>query len=249
MDMLNQADLVAILIILYFTCLGWVQGIMRFALAFAALFISSQIALVSFRGTYNILESLKIFFLLSAGLSVLLWIGLSVWNRMVVKSKRCTPLSRALGAAVGFGWSLTLAVAVMFFFVIVHVDKPFFKKAKRFTEKSYIYTQAESKLLSRYPIYQALKKMHEQPELVLESSVATMEEANKDGTISSEEAQAIYQDEKLQAILQDEKIKKLIEEKDVAHLITHPKIQALLQDKDFVKKLLDFYSRFSKENF
>ena len=80
MSALNQADFVVILIVLYFTCLGWVQGIARFILAFLALFISSQIALTSFRGTYDILESLKIFFLLSAGLSVLLWVGLSVWS-------------------------------------------------------------------------------------------------------------------------------------------------------------------------
>jgi hypothetical protein len=248
MDMLNQADLVAILIIFYFVCLGWIQGIMRFALAFAALFISGQIALVSFRGTYDILESLKIFFLLSAGLSVLLWIGLSVWNRMVVKSKKCSPLSRALGASVGFSWSLTLILAVMFFLVIVRIDKPFFKKAKRLTEESYLYTLAESKLFSRYPIYQALKRMHEQPELVMQSSTASREEMVKDGTISGEEAQAIYQDEKLQAILQDDKIIKLIEDKDVARLVAHPKIQALLKDKDFVKKLLDFYNRFASEN-
>ncbi|HOD11984.1 MAG TPA: hypothetical protein PKO44_02660 [Candidatus Omnitrophota bacterium] len=249
MDIMNQADIVVILAVLYFTCLGWVQGIMRFALAFAALLISSQIALTSFRGNYDILESLKIFFLLSTGLSILLWIGLSVWNRIITKTKRCNLLSRGLGAMIGFGWSLSLMLSIMFLFVMVRVDKPFFKKAKRITEQSWTYTLAESKIFSRYPIYQALKKIHEQPDLLLQSTASSIEGAQGDRTMPDESIQAIYYDEKLQAILQDERITKLIEEKDVARLIANPKIQALLKDKAFVQKLLDLYNHTLKENF
>ncbi len=249
MDIMNQADIVVILVVLYFTCLGWVQGIMRFALAFAALLISSQIALTSFRGNYDILESLKIFFLLSTGLSILLWIGLSVWNRMIVKTKRCSLLSRGLGAMIGLSWSLSLTLSVMFLFVMVRVDKPFFKKAKRITEQSLTYTLAESKIFSRYPIYQALKKMHEQPDLLLQSNTSSLKSPEGSRIMSDESMQAIYGDEKLQAVLQDEKIIKLIEEKDIARLIANPKIQALLRDKDFVQKLLDLYSHAVKENF
>lgn len=248
MGALNQADLVVILVVLYFTCLGWVQGVARFLLALLALFISGQIALTSFQGTYDILESLKIFFLLSIGISFLLWIGLSVWNRMVVKSKKCTTLSRTLGALVGFFWSLSLSISIMFVLVVSAPQAPFLKKVKRFAEGSYSYTAAEANLFSRYPIYQALKKMHEQPELVLETSTQTLQEAQQDGTITSVEAQAIYHDEKLQEILRDVKIQKMIEDKDIARLVANPKVQSLLRDKEFVKKLLEFYRRVAQEN-
>jgi hypothetical protein len=239
MEIFNQADIVAVLIILYFTALGWVQGIMPFLLCFLTFFMSSQIALATFQGTQNILESLKIFFLLSTVLTILSWVGLILWNKTVVKSKHCTLLSRFLGAAIGFSWSSSLAAAIMVFLVLVRIDKPFFQTAKKMSEKSYLYALAENRILSNYPLYKTLKKLYEEPQPSLEYPTTIIDEKE---IISTEDLEALRQDEKLQAILADEQIKKMIKEKDFGGLLSDPKIKDLLKDKAFVNKLLKLYS-------
>ncbi|MFA6378913.1 MAG: CvpA family protein [Candidatus Omnitrophota bacterium] len=238
MEILNRADIVALLIILYFTCFGWVQGIMRFLLGFIAFFLSSQIAIHYFQGTQNILESLKIFLFLSAGISLVAWFGLSFWNKAIVKSRQCTPLSRLLGATVGFCWALSLASALMVFLVLVRIDKSVFKKAKKMCEESYLYTFIEHRFLSHYPLYQALKKLYEQPPGTLQPSSTII---SAETMLSAEDLESINQDEKLQAVLADEQIKKMIEEKDFGRLLSNPKIQDLVKYKVFIEKLIKLY--------
>jgi uncharacterized membrane protein required for colicin V production len=239
-DILSYADIVVILIILYFTCFGWVQGIMRFALGFLAFFISAQIGLTYFHGTQNILESLKIFFFLSITLSFLAWLGLTLWNKTVVKSQRCTPLSRFLGALVGFCWAISLVSAIMVFLVLFPTDQSFFKNAKESSQQSYFYTFVEHHFLSNYPLYKTLQKLYEQSDSALDpSSPENLDFAN---SIAQEDLEIIKQDSKVQEILADEQIKEMIKEKDFGRLIANPKIQDLLKDKVFVQKLLKFYS-------
>jgi len=239
MDMINQADIAALLVILYFTCFGWVQGVMRFLVAFAAFFLSSQITLHYFQGTQNILESLKIFLLLSAGIFIVAWFGLSFWNKTIVKSRQCTPLSRLLGATIGFCWALSLVSVVMVFLVLVRIDKPLFKKAKIMCSESYLYTLIEQRFLSSYPLYKALKQLYEKPGIASQPSTGMVGAAN---VVVTANIESISQDEKIQAILADEQIRKMIEEKDFGRLLSNPKIQDLLQDKAFVKKLIKLYS-------
>lgn len=243
MEMFNRADIVALLIIFYFTCFGWVQGVMRFLIAFIAFFIGGQFALSHFQATQNIVESLKIFLLSSTGILVACWFVLSFWNRAIVKSKKCTPLSRMLGALIGFGWALSLTSVIMVFLVLVRIDQPFFKKARIACSESFLYTLVEQRFLSNYPFYKALKGFYENPDLALPSSPTVPEQKN---IFSAEDLEAVSRDEKLQAILADEQIKKMIEEKDFGRLLSDPKIQALLQDKAFVQKLIKLYGGMAK---
>ena len=239
MELFNQADIVALLIILYFTCSGWVLGIMPFLLGFASFFVSSHVAFSYFQGTQNILESLKIFLALSAATLILAWIGLALWNKIVVKSKLCHPLSRCLGATVGFCWAFSLSASIMLAFVLIPSDQPFFQKTKKLSETSYLYTFVESRFLSNYPLYQTLKKLYEQPPSNLESQAATI---NIEEIISPENIEAIQQNKNIQAIIADEQIKDMIENKDFGGLLSNPKIKDLLQDKEFMDKLLKVYS-------
>lgn len=240
MDTFNQADIAVLLIALYFTCLGWVQGVLPFALALLAFAISGQIAFAVFQTTQNILDSLKILLLLSFLLPVAAWGGLWLWNKTVIKSYRCAPLSHWLGAAIGLGWGSFFALVLMVLFVLTPVDKPFLKNAKKISQRSYVYTFAERHFLSRYPIYRTFQSLDGDPVRVPDPSAPSILDLRK--SISQKDLEAIRQDEKLQGLLADEEIQQLVEKKDFGGLMSNPKVQNLLKDKVFVEKLLKFYS-------
>jgi len=148
-------------------------------------------------------------------------------------------LSRLLGAVIGFLWSLSLVSAIMAFCVLARIDKPFFKKAKKLSEESYLYNFIENRFLSSYPLFKTLKRFYENPEIALQPSSTPIK---IEDAMSMEDMEAVRQDEKLQAILADEGIKKMVEEKDIGRLLSNPKIQDLLQDRAFVKKLIKLYN-------
>jgi magnesium-transporting ATPase (P-type) len=245
MDLLNRADIVALLFIIYFTCVGWAQGILRFILGFIALLVSGYFAFSNFSDNQDIMGSLKLFIALAIILSIILWAGLNFWNRRISKSKKSNFLSHLLGASIGFFWSLSLSISIIIALVILPASNPFWKNIKKTSRESYLYALVESRYLSVHPAYQMIKDFYEiQPSSAEMTALNTQQITDLRAT---PEYQAIYEDFRFQEILKDEKIKKYVEEKNVAGLIASKKIQNLLEDKAFIKKFQDLYSRILKE--
>lgn len=244
MEVLNRADIIAFLFIIYFTCMGWIQGVLRFLLGFAALLISSYFAISNFREGQDIMGSLKLFMALSIILSVVFWAGLNFWNQRVAKSKKSSYLSRLLGASIGFFWSLFFSISIMVVLVILPTSNSFWKNIKKVTRESYLYTLVEYRYLSTHPAYQMIKNFFETQPLPADTGIVSGKPIANIRT--TPEYQAIYDDFRFQTILKDEKIKKYIKEGNVAGLIASQKIQDLLKDPIFIKKFQDLYDHILK---
>ena len=246
MDLLNRADIVALLFIIYFTCIGWAQGILRFILGFIALLVSGYFAFSNFSDNQDVMGSLKLFIALSIIFSIVFWAGLNFWNRRISKSKKSNFLSHFLGASVGLFWSLSLSISIIIALVILPATNPFWKNIKKMSRESYLYTLVENRYLSVHPAYQMIKDLYEiQPGSAEMTTLNTQQITDLRAT---PEYQAVYEDFRFQEILKDKKIKKYVEEKNVAGLVASKKIQNLLADKDFIKKFQDLYSRIIKES-
>lgn len=245
MELLNRADIVALLFILYFTCLGWAQGILRFLLGFAALAISGYFAFADFAEGQDLMSSLRFFLILTVILSFIAWGGLNLWNKKVSKSKKVNLLSRLAGAAVGLLWSFFFCVSVMVVLVILPTQDNFWKYVKKITRTSYLYTLIEYRYLGTHPAYQMIKSFYEikpapdEPTTINGKTILDIR--------TMPEYQAISEDFRFQEILKDEKIKKYIEERNIAGLVASKKVQDLLSDKLFVKKFQDLYKRILSE--
>lgn len=245
MEVLNRADIIAFLFIIYFTCMGWIQGILRFVLGLAALLISGYFASSNFHDNQDIMGSLKLFIALSMILSVVFWAGLNFWNQRVVKSKKSSYLSRLFGASIGFLWSLFFCISLMIVLVVVPASNSFWKNIKKATRESYLYTLVEYRYLSTHAAYQMIKNFFEAEPLPADTGIVSGKPITDIRT--TPEYQAIYDDFRFQAILKDEKIKKYIEEKNIAGLVASQKIQDLLKDPMFIKKFQDLYTRILKD--
>ena len=128
---LNSIDIIASLIILYVTAVGWHRGIVRFSLGFLSLILSTAFSFLYFKHTHNIFHSFLFFFIGSIILSIALSLLLSMWNKKVLKNKPPFILSRLLGALVGLGWSLSIVSFIVAGIVMVPFKGPNFSQIQK----------------------------------------------------------------------------------------------------------------------
>lgn len=245
MELLNRADIVVLLFIIYFTCLGWVQGIMRFLLGFAAIAVSAYFALADFGEGQDLMSSLRFFLILTLILSFVAWGAMNLWNKKVSKSKKANFLSRLAGATIGLLWSFFFCACVMVVLVILPTQDNFWKYIKKVTRQSYLYTLIEYRYLGTHPAYQMIKSFYEMKPAPDETAMINGKPILDIRTLP--EYQAITEDFRFQEVLRDAKIKKYVEERNIAGLVASKKVQDLLSDKLFVKKFQDLYKRILSE--
>lgn len=245
MELLNRADIIVFLFVIYFTCLGWAQGVLRFVLGFAALAISSSLALADFTEGQDLMSSLRFFIILTVILSFIAWGGLNLWNKKISKSKKSNLLSRLAGATIGLLWSFFFCITIMVVLIILPAQDSFWKYIKKVTRESYTYTLVEYRFLGTHPAYQMIKSFYEmtpspdEPMTINSKPIMDIR--------AMPEYQAIAEDFRFQEILKDKKIKKYVEERNIAGLVASKKVQDLLSDKLFIKKFQDLYQRILKE--
>ncbi len=214
-DMMTDVIIACILVFLIWR--GMSRGFLRSLLGPASFVIGTAAAYAYYNISHNIFVSVAIGFF---GPFILLW-----FFRVVVNSfsdvKAPSPLSSALGALVTVSWGMVLVLPVI---AVLALLPPMYAAIN----SSYAY--AASRPLAKYfklPEADAPKpapaatKGPQQPE--------------------SPTVKALAEDKRMQEILNDPTIVKAIEEKNYAALMSNPKIMAIAQDMELMKKVLATY--------
>ncbi|MDP8266988.1 MAG: CvpA family protein [Candidatus Aceula meridiana] len=238
--MINNVDIIITLILLYVSFIGWQKGIVRLCIGFFSFIAASFIAGIYFTQTHNIAHTIFAFFIGSFILSLLLSKGLASWNKKVSGGKPPFILSRLLGVALITTWMGSLAGLTLFAVSILPVKASFFQNAKNAVLNSKSYALIEQYVFKEVPAIERI------------SLLASISEGESDEAFpisqkqieeirSSKEFKAIHESETMQKMLQDEDLMKKIQNKDITGIISDPKMQELLQDKQFIADLQSLY--------
>ena len=235
---LNSIDIIASLILLYVTAVGWRRGIIRFSIGFLALILSTIFSILYFKHTQNIFHSFLFFFIGSIVLSVVLSLLLSAWNKKVLKNKPPFILSRLLGALMGFGWSLSVVSFVIAGIAMVPFTGPNFSQIQKAAKNSYAYALIQYYVVPKSPALEGLTTLSslvQNPELLENIDAEKIQEIQ-----SSQEFQEIANNENIQNIINDQELLQKLQSQDIAGFLSDPKVQALMQDPELIKSLTGF---------
>jgi len=246
--MLNNVDIIITLVLLYTAFIGWQKGIVQLCAGFFAFILASAAAGIYFIQIHNIMQSVFVFFIGSFIFSFVLSKGLASWNKKVCGGKPPFFLSRVLGVTLISAWMGSLAGLTLFAISILPVNTPFFQNAKNAVLSSQSYALIEKYVFKEVPLIEKISLLASISEDENKNSgKVTLSEEQIQEIRSSEEFKAIYESDTMQKMLKDEDLMEKIQNKDIAGIISDPKMQDFLQDKEFIADLQSLYGKLLKQ--
>lgn len=201
---------------------GFSRGFLASLIGPLALILGSIAAGIYYVGTKQVTISLCIGLF---GPFVLTWILrflLRSWNRVINPEKEIHFLSRFGGALLSLSWGLTMIIITVLLLVLI---PPFNKPMEILSQDIH----------SSY-LYHLVKPF---------DSMA--DKSNKKHLSSQENIKLLSQDKRIQDVIQDPQITAAINRKDYAYLISNPKIAAIMQDPELIKKMMTLYKDMAEE--
>lgn len=227
--MLTITDIAVSVLLLCFLISGWNKGIVKAVIGPLATLLCIAAVYTFFNKIQNPFLCLLILILGPIVLSILLSMLLSYWHKAVTYKEPPLLLSRLLGGAFNALWGWGMMIFVLVFFGIMPPRVFKFKQLQKDILASYSYAYVHQSLIHKMPQIKSTANLLE-----------VFEDPQKIGSIQNTPGyEEIYNHKKIQALLADEKVVALIKEKAVAKLLVHPKVMAIWQDSELMKKFLE----------
>jgi chromate transport protein ChrA len=220
-----MTDKIILLVIVLIAYHGWSKGFLKSMIGPIALCMSGIIAFYQYSTHTNLLFTLLtcIFgpFLLGIVLSLVIRLGEKILN----PKKKISPFSKMAGSLISLLWITPYIGLVLFLIMLIPWANPRLERTQNDIQNSLTYSLLKGFMpITPENITNITKKL-KNPETLQKFQ-------------ASEEFRTIMNDEHIQDLMEDEEIQELIKNNDTSSLMTHPKVQKLLQDKDFLKKLM-----------
>jgi len=222
-----------LLIIILFILDGWRKGFGQYFLEILITAISLLVAWCYYRQSQEIFKSLFVFVWAFAGLRLLKWFLYRAWRKSVSQKPGLSSINRFGGAILGSIWGIFIVSVIIFTLDLLPTESVFKYDIKQEVRQS-----------RSYQIVQRLIPANEISAIENISYISEIgiDEEAKLKLAEQPEFQEIIQHESFKAIMEDPELAKQLQNKDLPRLLTNPKIHNLLNDGQFIEKLmkLDF---------
>jgi len=230
---MNIADIIIYGCLLFYFVRGFSNGILRTLLSPIALIVGTVLSYIYYQQTHDFLKSLMLSVLGPFLVSIILGIILRIYENTGKKKGAIGPISRFGGGLLALSWSGLWFILLVLLVTMLPIPK--LQSVQKVILASYFYSRVNDligdKLPGSSPLgVEKISEVLEDPER-LESLKETPE------------YDELMNEESLQTVLSDKKTMDQIQKKDVAQLLQNPKFQAVLQDKDILKKVMALHAK------
>ena len=233
-------DLIVLLIIIFFTLAGLRNGCWQYLLELLITAVSLGVAWSYYELGHEILKSLLLFVWIFLGLSLLKWFLLRARRKRTPQKPSLSFDSRLYGAILGFIWGTFIAVLLVLTIDLLPSETVFSDNIKQRVRAS-----------GACQIIQDLIPIKEVAivENITYMSKVSLDEEAKMRLREQPEVQELLEHKYLNAIMEDPETLNQLQNKDFPRLLTNPKILRLLNDGQFIEKLmkLDFKKALEEE--
>jgi len=226
-------DAIVLLIIIFFILAGLRKGFGQYLLELSITALSLGAGWLYYQQRQQLLTALAVFLLVFLALSFLNRLLLRAKQEKDVKTLKLSLRSLCWGATLGFAWGVFISVAAILALDLLPAEIVFSYGLKKSLRQSH----------ARRIVYQLLPIR--KSALLENISYIGKVSLDKDAQLRLKEQpayQELLQHEKLKAVMEDPELVKKLQNKNLAPLLANPKIINLLNDGQFVEKLmqLDF---------
>ncbi|MBI3602379.1 MAG: CvpA family protein [Candidatus Omnitrophica bacterium] len=215
---MNWTDIIVLICSGFLIWRGASRGFLGSMLGPLALIIATVVSVVYYILTKGILISLLIGLL---GPFILAWIFrwlLRSWKQMTNPEGKLSPASRIGGALLTLAWGLIMIIITLLLLALIpSINGPL---------------QAMYKDIHQSKIYHLIKPW---------------DMAGLDKPSPQDDLRALAKDKRVQDIIHDPQITQAIRQKDFTALMSNPKIMALTQDPQMIKKIVMVYKQLMQQ--
>lgn len=222
-------DLIALLIIIFFTLAGLRKGFWQYLAELLTIPISLGVAWYYYQSRHGIFKSIFIFVWVFLGLALLRWLLLGARQKKAPQKEYFLFGNRFCGAILGLAWGIFITLL----FVLTIDLLP--------CEAVFKYNIKEKVQLSR--ARQITRRLIPIKEIGILENISYISKVNLDKNAKIKlweqpEAQELLEYAPFKAVMEDPETLKQLQNKDLRGLLANPKIHKLLNDGQFIEKLL-----------
>jgi len=225
---MNKLDIIVITILVIYFVLGIRNGFLRTLIGPASLFIGSIIAFIYYKQSESFLWALLISIMAPLTVNLVLIIFLKILHKTLGIKKELTLLSRCAGGLIATVWSGAWILLTLIFLVITPCEWSWFDRLQDGVLNSRTYAAINTIVGDKIPRtstnVRGLSEMLQNPRKfrVLKNTTEYKELARHETIIE---------------LLSNKETMKQIQHQDIPKLLSNPKFQALLSDKELIEKV------------
>ncbi|HOW35458.1 MAG TPA: CvpA family protein [Candidatus Omnitrophota bacterium] len=231
-------DTIILIFLFYLAVSGWLGGFARTLIGPLSLALSIGAGTIYFHKTHNALLTFGIITFSPILIGIVFSVLLFLWNKTIARDKPISSLSRTAGCILNFAWGVLIASLFLTFVAMLPIEIPWMREFKNGVLNTFSYTLIKNPIKNKVPYInnlETLLKVTKNPEQMTAIQ-------------ATPEFDAVYSSQKIQEALTDEECARLIKSKDILKLMTNPKIQAIFQDQDLLRKMAALSARMTQEN-
>ncbi|HLF19033.1 MAG TPA: CvpA family protein [Candidatus Omnitrophota bacterium] len=227
--LINPIDLGVCLILGLYFINGARKGLLKTLLGPIAFIIGTLIAVVYYLNTHLLINTLLISILSPFALNILFFLILKFWNKTIQKGETISPLSRLLGGLMAILWSGAWVLCLLIFLALIPAQTPWFNSLQEQISASKACGVARRLIGHKIP----------ESSTNITKLTEILENPDKYAALKDlKEYQDLINDPALNELLSDTTSTEQMKNRDFPGLLSNPKFQALLQNKDLIKKIL-----------
>src|SRR3989338_529924 len=223
-------DSIVSALLLYFLYRGWAKGFLRTLIGPISLIAACIAGAVYYSSTHNIMAGILIGVLGPILLNILFSISINIWHQTVNVNRPLSYTSRLLGSGFSLIWGILHLALIIILLFMIPLDFPWLRHLREqfLSSRSYAVIQQQTKT------FLPVKSLNAPQLLEMLRDPAHLEKVH-----SLEEYKTLMEEKVVMEILSDEDILRYIEDKNFSQLMTHPKVQYLLENPEVLKKVFD----------
>lgn len=235
--MSNIIDIIILVFLLYLAASGWSGGFAHTLIGPLALALSIGTSIIYFHKTHNALLAFSIVTLGPILMGIIFSVLLFLWNKTVTRNQPISPLSRIAGSIFNFGWGILIAALFLTFAAMLPIEIPWIKGLKDGVLNTTSYALIKGSVKNKIPYINNIENLLK----------VTGNPEQMNAVQETPEFNAVHDSQTIQDLLADEECVRLIKSKDILKLMANPKIQAVFQDQDLLKKMTVLSARMAQE--
>jgi uncharacterized membrane protein required for colicin V production len=226
-----MVDISVLLILIFFTFAGLRKGFWQYLSELLITGIAFLTSWAFYQSSRQILKSLMVFLWVFLGLSALKWVLVKIAHKKAGEKPSLSFVKSLGGAILGCAWGIFIAAVLVLSLELFPLEDLF-----EYNIKQEIQDSRTSRILNRFI---SLKKFAVIENLSYISELSSIN--NEEAQIrfnEQPETQALLEHENFKAVRDDPETSAQLKNKDIPALLNNPKIIRLINDGEFVEKLL-----------
>lgn len=240
---INAIDLIVLITIMLFTLFGLAKGFLLYIIELLITVISLGVAWFYYRQNHLLLKSFLVCLCVFLGLSILKWLLLRPRRKDTSLAPSRSRINQLLGGALGFLWGTIIATLLIFAMELIPSGL-----IPKYNIQDQVRASTSFRLIKRLIPTEKVKIL----ENISYMSKVNLSEEVKKKLMEQPEFQKLLEHKSLKALMEDPETVNQLKNKDIRGLLNNRKIIDLLNDGQFLEKLLELdfkqaYDQYYKE--